>query len=398
MVLEVIERKRNNNMDSHLVAVRKAVLCIFFLNGFVLSSWIPYIPVIKHHFDLGEALLGMTLLSMALGAVIAMPLSGFLCSRFGSRFVTILSGVLFCCLLPIPILASDFNILLLGLFLFGACNGAMDVAMNDQAAAIEKRWSKPIMSRFHGFFSLGTLMGASLGALLLSTDLSKVLHVVSVAGLTGFIMILMWRYCLKINKNSEPSARQGFKMPSKYAMILGFLALFALMAEGAIVDWSSVYFTDNLGVDAGLASSGFIAFAVTMTLGRIWGDKLRESFGTGQIVFGASILAAFGLSFVLLLPFPLTGIIGFACVGLGISNLNPVLLSISSTLAQDSPETAITTVTLMGYLGFIVGPAFIGVIAEITSLPIALGIIVLSIIYIGFSSRKLKSMIPISFQ
>ena len=140
-------------MNSSVVLARRAVLSIFFVNGLILGSWIPHIPSVQEKLSIGEGLLGLALLSMALGAIVFMPLSGIWSARFGSRRVTTISAFAYCFALPLPILAPNLTALMVALFIFGACTGAMDVAMNAQAVAVEKRFSKPIMSSFHGFFS-----------------------------------------------------------------------------------------------------------------------------------------------------------------------------------------------------------------------------------------------------
>lgn len=162
--------------DSPPKAARRAVLAIFFVNGATIASWVPHIPLVQEKLGLSEGLLGLALLGVAVGAVFSLTLSGWLIARFGSRAVTCASTVAFCLALPLPVLAPTFTLLVLALVFFGLCNGAMDVAMNTQAVAVEERYDKPIMSSFHGFFSLGGLFGASVGGLILESGVNPSLH------------------------------------------------------------------------------------------------------------------------------------------------------------------------------------------------------------------------------
>lgn len=360
---------------------RKAVLSIFFINGTLLSSWVPHIPLIQERLGIGEGLLGLALLGMALGAVVAMPLSGVWSSRLGSRQITTLSAFAFCFALLLPILAPNLGFLIFALVIFGACNGAMDVAMNSQAVAVEKRYPKPIMSSFHGFFSLGGLTGSGLGGIALANGISPLNHVLIVSAL----MLLATTFTVQHLMPKEADAnKEGskFALPRGSLLGLGVLAFLVLVAEGAMADWSAVYIRNALATGPGLAAAGYAAFSLMMALGRLTGDKFVAGIGPVTLTRITSLIAALGLGIALLIHHPLAAIIGFGCVGLGLSNLIPVLFSAAGRAPGVASSTGIASVATAGYFGFLAGPPIIGFAAELITLPVALGLVVIAILIV----------------
>ncbi len=377
-------------MSDSLSQARKAVLGIFLINGVILSSWIPHIPLVQEKLGIEEGLLGLALLSMALGAVVFMPLSGMWSGRFGSGRVTTVTGFAYCLALPLPILAPSLFSLMSALFIFGACTGAMDVAMNAQAVAVEKRFSKPIMSAFHGWFSLGGLLGSGLGGLALANGLSPMVHAYFIAGLsfvaTGFVV----RHFLPKEADASQEGSK-FVLPKGPVLALGALAFLVLMSEGAIADWSAVYIKNVLGTSAGLAASGYAAFSLMMAIGRLTGDKFVANIGPVALTRVTSLIAALGLGSALLINHPIAAVLGFGFVGLGLSNLTPLLFSAAGRVPNMSSSTAIAAVATSGYFGFLAGPAIIGFVAQVFSLPIALGLVVFAIFTVTVFASLTKS-------
>lgn len=365
-----------------LSPARRAVLIYFFLNGCVLSSWIPHIPVLQDRLGLSEGLLGLSLFSMAAGAVITMTTTGFVIQRFGSRQLTVLSAAAFCISLPLPVLAPSFIALNMSLFLFGACNGCMDVAMNAQAVIVEKQHGKPIMSSFHGLFSIGGLTGALLGGLVLGFNISPLIHV-------AFISITLLP-CIFLFKNDlvEQDYQQAppeDKTPVSFhgrLIGIGILAFLVLVAEGSIADWSGVYIKQTLQNGPGFVAAGYAAFSLTMALDRLFGDRFVANIGPVQITRFTSIIAAGGLSLVLLFPTPASVITGFGLVGLGLSNLIPVLFSSAGSIPGVSEGKGIAFVATAGYFGFLAGPPTIGALAHLTTLDYALFTVVAAIVVV----------------
>lgn len=365
-------------MSNSLGQARRAVLSIFFINGLILGSWIPHIPLVQEKLSIGEALLGLALLSMALGAVVFMPLSGILSARLGSRQVTTITAFAYCFALPLPILAPSLITLMVSLFIFGACTGAMDVAMNAQAIAVEKRFRKPVMSSFHGFFSLGGLVGAGFGGLVLANGLSSMLHASLICGLMLIGTAITVRHFLPKEADASKESSK-LVLPRGPILALSVLAFMVLMAEGAIADWSAVYIKNVLSTGPGLAAAGYAAFSLMMAIGRLTGDRFVANVGPVTITRITSIIAAFGLGAALLINHPIAAVVGFGFVGLGLSNLIPVIFSAAGRVPNVVSSTGIATVATAGYFGFLAGPPIIGFIAELLSLQIALGLVVVAI-------------------
>ena len=358
-------------------AARLAVLTLFFVNGTVLSSWVPHIPLIKERLGLGEGVLGLALLGTAVGAITAMPLAGVFIARLGSQRVMRVATVAFCLSLPLPVLAPTLPFLVIALVIFGAGNGAMDVAMNAQAVGVEKAHGGAIMSSFHAFFSVGGLAGSSLGGLLLWAGVSPAIHVLLVTFVFGLVGLVALRWLWVDRAEDAEAGGPTFVRPTGPLLALGVLAFFVLVGEGAVADWSAVYLRDTLGTGAGLAALGYAAFSLMMALGRFTGDRMVARFGPVPLMRSSAALAAAGLGAGLLIGRPVAAVVGFGCVGLGMSNLIPILFSAAGRTPGVNAGTAIAAVSSAGYFGFLAGPPLIGLLAELTSLPVALGLVVL---------------------
>ncbi|MEM6430410.1 MAG: MFS transporter, partial [Deinococcota bacterium] len=361
---------------------RRATLQIFLINGVLLSSWVPHIPLVQARLGLGEGMLGLALLATAIGAILAMPVSGLLSSRLGSRRITTITALLFCIALPLPVLAPSFVTLAAALFFFGACTGSMDVAMNAQAVAVENHAKIPVMSSFHGLFSIGGLLGSSVGGLILNAGIAPATHVLLVSSLMLVVTILTARGFL--NKQHE-AVHTGatFVLPKGPLLALGLLAFLVLIAEGAMADWSAVYLRNALQTGPGLAAAGYAAFSLMMAIGRLTGDKLIANVGPVMLTRVTALIAALGLGLGLIVHHPIAAIIGFGCVGLGLSNLIPVLFSAAGNTPGVPTSTGIAAVATAGYFGFLAGPPLIGLLAELFGLPVALGMVAVAVFVVA---------------
>ena len=377
-------------------AARLAVLTVFFVNGATIASWVPHIPLVQDKLGLSDGLLGLALLGIAVGAVLSLTLSGWLIARFSSRTLVSVSTIAFCSALPLPIFAPNFGLLVAALVFFGLCNGAMDVSMNTQAVIVEERYGKPIMSSFHGFFSLGGLTGAGLGGLALANGVSPPLHVILAALVLGVVGVSVLGQLLP---DPTETADEGpaFVLPKGSLLGLGLLAFVVFVGEGSMADWSAVYLRNVLGTGAGLAAAGFAAFSLMMALGRLSGDRLVGWLGPVTTVRLGAAVAGIGLGLSLLFGNPLAAIVGFGCVGLGLANLVPVLFSAAGRTPGVAPGTGIAAVATLGYLGWLAGPPVIGLLAELITLAGALGVVAAALgLVVGFArlvraSRGLSS-------
>lgn len=357
-------------------AARRAVALLFFANGAALASWIPRIPAAQDQLGLSVGVLGIALLGAPIGAVIAMPLTGALIGRFGSRSVVRTAALCLCAALPLPMLAPNLPLFMLALAALGASNAAMDVSMNAHGVAVERGYGRPIMSSFHAMYSIGGLAGAGVAGLIAGADVGARPHLIGAAVVLAALILAAAPALLTDAKNEE---RQGpaFAAPSRILLALGVIAFCSMLGEGAMADWSAVYLQSGLGAAAAFAAAGFAAFSFTMALGRIFGDRLTLRFGPATIVRAGGTLAALGLAVSLLVNAPLAAVIGFACVGAGLSCVVPNAFSAAGRAPGLAPGAGIAAVSTTGYFGFLVGPPVIGLISARITLRGGLGVVVL---------------------
>ena len=359
-----------------LVAARLAVLGIFFLNGLALASWVVRIPAVQEKLTLSEGLLGLALLGAAVGALAAMPATGWLVARVGSRPVVGVTGLLLSGSLILPALAPNLVLLVVSLVMLGASNGVMDVSMNAQAVAVEKRYGRPIMSSFHAAFSLGGLAGAAGGGVVASLGVGLLPHLAGVAVLTAVAVLVAYRAMLPADADKGGDGEPAFARPTRALAGLGIISFCVLLGEGAMADWSAVYLNGPLGTGPGFAAAGYAAFSVAMAAGRLFGDRLAQRFGPVWLVRSGAAVAAVGLGLSLAVGDPLFALVGFASTGVGFSIIFPAALSAAGRTKGTTAGPAIAAVATAGYFGFLVGPPSIGFVAELTGLGGALYIVV----------------------
>jgi hypothetical protein len=355
---------------------RAGVATVFFLNGFGYGSWVPRIAEIRDRVGISDGQLGLALFMAALGALIAMPLAGAAAHRHGSRIATAVAVAWFGLSLPGLAFAPDLIGLGLALFLLGAAAGALDVSMNAQGVAVEKRHWRPIMSSLHGMFSLGGMAGAAATGMIATAGLALLPHFAAIAALVVALGVAACRPMLPATVEAGAEG-PGFARPSLRILLPGIVALAALLSEGAMADWSAVYLSGSLGAGTAMAAAAFAAFSMMMAGGRFTGDRLVARLGGDTVVRAGGALAAFGLGLTLLIGHALVAVIGFGLVGAGLSCVFPVVLSSAARTPGLPPSAAIAAVCTVGYFGFLLGPPMIGGLAELIGLPGALGLVVL---------------------
>lgn len=364
-------------------AARLAIRLVFLANGAVLAGWAPLVPLAKARLGLDEGQLGLVLLALGAGAILAMPLAGPLIARHGSRAVSIAAGLAFAALLPLlgaPLPGAP--LLAVALFAFGAANGLMDVAMNAQAVAVEAKGTRPIMSSIHGIFSIGGLLGAVSVSLLLRAGLPPAAAALAL-GAAAMALLAAQARALLPRAEDRPGDGHGFALPRGPVLAFGLLCFIMLLAEGSMIDWSAVYLAQQRGMEVSLAGLGFGAFSVAMAAARLSGDALNARLGPVRLLRGGALLAALGLAVAVLLPQAWAALLGFVLVGLGIGNAVPLLFSAAGRLPGVAPGTAIAAVATLGYAGLLAGPALIGFAARLTSLPVALAGVALLVLAVA---------------
>jgi len=376
--------------DVRPTASRCAVSALFFVNGAILASWVPYVPMVKQRLGIGDGLLGVVLLFMAIGALGALPFAGTLVGRLGSRTVSVGAGLGLCLSLPLPVLAPTPFLVALALLVFGALNSTLDVAMNAQAVEVEQRRGRALMSSFHAMFSVGGLAGALLSSVIAAAGVRATDHILA-AALLGSVAILIARSALIA---VAPSPSPVFVRPTRGLLGLGVLALCALMAEGAIGDWSAVYLMDSRGASQSVAAAGFAAFSLAMAGGRFAGDHVARRLGAACLLRLSGVLATGGLLLALIVKEPVIAIAGFGLVGLGVANLIPVIFSAAGRAYAVAPGHGLAAVATTGYVGFLAGPPAIGLAAEVAGLPAALGIVALACAAVAIAAHLAGDRIP----
>lgn len=342
----------------------------FLSAGLATSAWAPLVPFAKLRLGLGEAQLGLLLLCAGAGSLLAMPVTGLLSSRFGCRPVILWSGALACLVLPGLAFAPSPLLLACVLFTFGAGVGMLDVAMNIQAVIVEKESGGALMSGFHGLFSVGGFLGAGAMALLLWLGLDPTASSVVVALLVAGALCVAAAGLLP-----EPDAQERdapiFVMPHGAVIFIGALCFLCFLAEGAVLDWSALLLTTGRGLDAGQGGLGYAAFAIAMTTGRLTGDKVVRKLGGKRVLLLGGLCAASGFFCAVLAPSVAVALIGFVLIGLGASNIVPILFTAAGNQRAMPASLAIGAITTLGYAGILAGPAMIGFVAHAASLNLA---------------------------
>jgi MFS family permease len=351
---------------------RAAVTAVFFLNGIVFVSWYSRLPDIQEELDIGNGELGLALLGAPVGLLLAMPLAGAAAATVGSRPL-VLAAPLWLSAVVLPALAVDVATLALATFVVGAMNGVLDISMNIQGLAVERAGSKRIFNSLHAAFSFGALGGALAGGAAAAAGLEPLTHLAIIAAVGAIASAIASRGLLPAG--AEPrSEGPRLARPSRRLAALGAVAFCTLLAEGAVFDWSGIYLKREVDASAALVPAGLAAFNLSMAFGRLGADRVSERFGSASVGRAGGLLAAVGLGGALALGTPVGAIAGFAVMGLGVAALFPLALRAAGYDAEVAGP-AVAAVSGLGYVGFLIGPPTIGLLAEAIGLTAALGLV-----------------------
>jgi len=347
---------------------RWAVAAMFLANGFVMGAWAPQIPLLMPRHGVTESMLGLLILVLGLGAVSAMLFAGRLISLYGGRRVLSLFSLALIPVLPMVVFSPNLWVLALFMAVFGAMAGCMDVAMNSQAVEIERRLHKAIMSSSHGFWSLGGFIGGSAGAWVIAQWGSEVQSLMTAGVVAGVVLAAM---PFLLPDAPHGPATKAVAVPKTklfpkdfHIWLLGFLALFSMVPEGAVLDWAAIYLQKEMGSDVFVSGLAFAFFAGAMAVMRFLGDTVRNRFGAVQTLRISGWLGAAGLMGGALAPQDWMVIVSFAAAGLGAANMVPILFSAAGNHPNLPSASAISIVTMVGYCGILVAPSTIGFLAE----------------------------------
>lgn len=373
-----------------IISSRLAVNIIFFLNGFIHANLYSRLPRIQDQFQVSNGRIGFVLLASSIGAFLAMPFTGWFIVHYGSRRITLFAIFFYCLLVPFVPLTSSLGLLMSVFFLMGISAGMLDIAMNAQAVMVEQQMSKPIMTSFHAVFSIGMMLGAASGSLFAKLDTPLLTHFTLITAV-GLIMSFFVRYYLihdrPVVKSSDAPA---FRLPNRMMVGIGIIAFCSMLGEGAMADWSTNYMENIAQSGKAIAPLGLAFFALAMTIGRIFGDSARVRFGDRKVMVVCGAIAVVGLLIAIIFIYPFLVIAGFFIVGLGLSTIVPIAYSLAGNTKDLPAGVGIAMVTTVGYSGFLFGPPIIGFVADISSLRMALLLVLVLFVLLTLLASQYK--------
>ncbi|MEU2394135.1 MFS transporter [Streptomyces sp. NPDC007369] len=361
---------------ARLRRARLAVAAVFCVHGAVTGSFATRIPWIQDHAQLGSGALGLALAFPALGAAIAMPLAGRVNHRLGARSALRVMLALWTLSLALPAFAPNLPALCAALLVYGAASGMSDVAMNALGVETENRLGRSIMSSLHGMWSAGALLGSAAGTAAAHVGAGAQPHHLLAALVLTAAGLVAVQGVPDLRSGADEPAPPHFARPPAAVLLIGLIGFCAVFAEGASLDWSAVYLRDVLDADAGLAAASTTAFALTMTLARLAGDRVVDRFGAVRTVRAGGALATAGGLLVVTARHPAAAMAGFGLIGLGVAVVVPLAFAAAGR-SGPAPAQAIAGVATITYTSGLIAPSAIGAVADATSLTVSFGLVTL---------------------
>lgn len=374
--------------------IRIAVSLFYFSMGLCFASWASRIPDIKTALNLSDAAFGTILFALPVGQFLMMPFSGKLVTHFGSQKVILFAIPAYALCLTNLGLATHGWHLGIGLFLFGVFGNMCNIAVNTQGIAAEKLYERPIMSAFHGGWSIAGFTGALVGLAMINLKIPPYSHFWIVIGMVSVIVSLNYRKLVqgKSGPAMASSKKKFFSKPDSTLLQLGVIGFCSMASEGAMFDWSGVYFKDVVKAPSSLVILGYTSFMIMMASGRFVADGLAARFGRKHLLQVSGILISSGLFLSVFFPYVITSTIAFMMVGLGVSSIVPSVYSAAGKHPTIAPGIALATVSSVSFLGFLMGPPLIGYISAVAGLRYSFAVIGIFGICITLLVSKIKAM------
>lgn len=387
-----IKKGFRKTKTSYLNRVRLATSLFFFGMGFCFSTWASRIPDMKSMLQLSEAELGTMLFALPIGQLVAMPFSGKIVTKYGSRNISILGLLLYGLCLTLLGLATESWHLAAGLFLFGFFGNFCNIAVNTQGVYTQQLFDKPIIGSFHGSWSLAGFCGALVGLLMLTFELTPFQHFIVAFGFVVVILLTNYKFIIKAKskQEEEKSSYSFWKNPDKTLLWLGVICFCGMASEGIMFDWSGVYFKEIIKAPGALVVLGYTTFMISMASGRFLSDILVAKYGAKKVLIISGFVISTGLYMAVLLPYMIPCTIAFMLVGFGVSNVVPIIFNVAGNNKNVPTGIALTIVSSISFLGFLIGPPLIGFIAELTSLRYSFAIIGVFGVFISVLVSRLK--------
>jgi MFS family permease len=367
--------------------LRVAVAAMFFMAGLSFSSWASRIATVQEALHLSDAALGGVLFALPVGLMCSLPFSGWVITKIGSRNLLIAALVVYSVTLVTLGLAQNTFQLIICLLFFGFSSNAVNISVNTQAVAAEELYGRPILASFHGLWSLAGFTGAAIGSFMIGRNIIPLYHFLFILAIIISVVIVSMRY-LKNDKVTNPGP--VFVMPDNSLIKLGAIAFCSMICEGAMFDWSVIYFKKVVLAPVDWMGAGFTAFMFTMAGGRFVADWFSHRFGLKRTMQISGMLTATGLLIAVIFPYLSTALIGFLFVGAGVSSVVPMVYSAAGKSKTMAPGVALAAVSTIGFLGFLIGPPVIGFVAGLASLRASFTLIAMMGICVTIVSTKAK--------
>jgi len=369
---------------------RIAASVFFFIEGLIFSTWASRIPAVQAKLHLSDGALGGVLFALPAGLMVSLPLSGWLVSKYGSRPMMVTGSVIYPFILLLLASSASVAQITFSLFFFGIMGNLINIAMNTQAVGVESLYGRSVMVSFHGFWSLAGFSGAVIGTFFISEGYSPFFHFSIVCSLVILLVLFSYKFTLPHDTNRHQS-QKIFVKPDKKLWMLGLIAFCCLLCEGAMADWSGVYFKKIVVAPAALITLGYVAFTGTMALGRFLGDWLVTKLGVKRMLQISGTMITSGLLISVIFPYLISATAGFLLVGFGVSSVVPIVYGLAGKSTTMSAGAALAAVSSIGFLGFLIGPPVIGFIAQLISLRWSFAFIAL----LGFGTALLAGKLKI---
>lgn len=375
------------NYNFSRTTLRIAVGVMFFMTGLCFASWASRIATIQQNLNLTDAALGGVLFAMPVGLMCSLPFSGWVITRIGSRNLLISALTVYAISLLTLSMAQNTVQLVACLLVFGFASNAVNISVNTQAVAAEELYKRPILASFHGLWSLAGFTGAAIGTFMIGNHVIPFKHFSLIMAVVIISVILTTRY---LKSDKPASAGPAFVMPDSSLIKLGLIAFCSMVCEGAMFDWSVIYFKKVVLAQNALMGAGYTAFMLTMATGRFIADKFAHRFGLKRTLQISGMLTATGLLTAVIFPYLYTAIFGFLLVGFGVSSVVPLVYSAAGKSKTMSPGVALAAVSTISFMGFLFGPPVIGFVAGLATLRASFTLIAAMGICVTIFSTKAK--------
>jgi len=362
-----------------------AVAALFGALGFSYGTWTSRLPALKANLGLSTSQVSVMMLSAAFGALFSFPVTAAALHKLGSRGASLLSGALLAVGLAALGIAPNWIAACVVMGLYGVVASTLDVAMNAQGVEVERATGAAVMSRLHAVFSLGTMCGAFVAAAITSVDTSLPLHFILAAGVV-LAAVLLPRAGLVADARPIEGGTRSFALPRGAALLIGAMAFLGMIAEGSMVDWSTLYLRERAGASEHVAPYGIASLQGAMLAARWFGDRARVRWGARKLLFAGSLLAACSLAAALLIGGVAAALVAFGLFGIGVATVSPCVYAAGAR----EGGVALAAVMTLGSLGFLVAPPLIGAVSQATNLSWGLSLVAAAAFGLAWLSRRVQ--------